>query len=636
MNQEARSIYYDTPFDIAAFNGSTEVAKTMILHGVNTDPDIGAPLTLAASGGHTDMVKMLLDLKVNCDTPLDRNIWNPITLAALWGSKEIVRMLLDAGATVNYKNSRGRSALALASASGCDDVVQMLPDGKADINIVDLDGKTPLAAACQGDHTRVVQMLLDNKADPLIPDQERRSPLSLASAWGFAEIVEILLRARPTLVNITDVQGRSALHMVGFPKRGFGVNVGDWAPTQRPRTIEILLERGANAALRTTAGETILHSAAKSKESDHIPVLLQRMNVEDISAAADDGKTALDNAAEGRNRDAVANLLERSTCSFGEGGIDHSLLAWAFEDERTHGIVRMKLIQGLGTEIQSGPVNPGWGALDVAAYLGEYVMVQKLLRGLSSSQNRVGKIEHAIGVVDAVHGRPEDMAMAPHEYEDAIRGLQLGGLDKLAARKRTKRLSGGSSHTAMDNFKAAKNIQNGPLRHDDAKGGLLAGGLDELLARKKAGRFASGSSHRYMAIRALLKVAESSARTSSIAGELRPPTGTVDDDFRHDATIFDFYSSGSASTVSRHAASVESIVYEQGPEGVMTRRREDDAKAMGMVEELEWPEDNESQALKAEVLLELAPSRDEDFRLRWIHLPANNVSPLSGMMRGCN
>lgn len=44
-----------------------------------------------------------------------------------------------------------------------------------------------------------------------------------------------------------------------------------------------------------------------------------------------------------------------------------------------------------------------------------------------------------------------------------------------------------------------------------------------------------------------------------------------------------------------------------------------------MVELLEWPNDDRSQALNKEALLELNPGRDQELRIRWIHLPANNV-----------
>lgn len=44
-----------------------------------------------------------------------------------------------------------------------------------------------------------------------------------------------------------------------------------------------------------------------------------------------------------------------------------------------------------------------------------------------------------------------------------------------------------------------------------------------------------------------------------------------------------------------------------------------------MLELLVWPQDEHSQALKKEALLELNPGRDQDLRIRWIHLPANNV-----------
>lgn len=57
----------------------------------------------------------------------------------------------------------------------------------------------------------------------------------------------------------------------------------------------------------------------------------------------------------------------------------------------------------------------------------------------------------------------------------------------------------------------------------------------------------------------------------------------------------------------------------------MRKRQEGEEKARSMVELLEWPNDDRSQALNKEALLELNPGRDQELRIRWIHLPANNV-----------
>ena len=151
------------------------------------------------------------------------------------------------------------------------------------------------------------------------------------------------------------------------------------------------------------------------------------------------------------------------------------------------------------------------------------------------------------------------------------------------------------------------------------------GNHDEIEAAYARRKVAEESSHRHMAIKALLKVAGNSARTSSIAGDLKPPRGNIDVKSSNDATIFDFYSSGGSSTVSRHVAPVRTVVYKEGPDRVMAKRRAHDKKARAMVEKLEWPKDPASQALKAEALLELMPGQEENFMFRWIHLPANNV-----------
>ena len=593
-----------TPFEVAVLNGCIELIEMMIRHGSKLDSNHGGPFYLSVQRGDPRIVKMLLDLKVDCNTPSEAPVWYPFGLAALHGKKEIVRMLLDAGAAIETRNWKGRTALALASSGGHHEIVRMLLKSKSDIDTVDLDGQTPLATACFNGRAETVEFLLDNRADPTISDNMRRSPLLVASAEGYADIVGILLRHASELVHATDVEGRGALHVVGFSQHGPNPTKHGMPPCQLTRTIEILLDHGADPTLRTAAGETILHSAAKSKESDHIPVLLQHMGPYDLMATTNDGRTALAIAGESRNRDAVAILLETPGCrTFGAGGIGESLLAWAVEDERTHGIVMNKLVQ----EAHSVPgMKSSWHALDVAALLGDYVMVQKLLRGLSSSKRRVERIEHAIGVLDDID------TTTPSRSNNEIWGLcntELAEPDESDPLNRDLKQSPG----IMEAFGPKCKL----LPIEDIRGAIRGG----------KPRHSSESLNRFTAIKAMLKVAESSARTSSAAGELQPPIGTVPSTFRPDTTIFDFYSSGTRGRVTRHSASVEDVIYEQGPEEVMSRKRDEESKALRMVEKLEWPDDDESQALKAEALRELAPDQQEDLRLRWIHLPANNVCP---------
>ena len=571
-------VYLHPPIFCAVRAGNIESVKAMIRHGFDIhvkSPDGTNALFVASSSGKPEMVKFLIEIGVDCNDVSSRDVPNSLIVASTNGYGDIVRLLVQGGADMNAQSYQGCTPLCSAAKRDQSDVVQILLDLKADINGVDSEGKTPLATACLEGRVRMTKQLLQNQADPLISDIRGRSPLWMASCMGYAEIVDLLLPIFPTLANIADDKGLTALHAacswVEPPSKSSSNNK---ASTQYGRTIDYLLKDGADVALRTNAGETALHLAAGSPRGDNVHAILSRMNNQDVSATTIDGKTALDYAVDGRNRDSACILLAR--CSFGVD-INPAVVHWAAEDEKTHQIVKtyiMKLVKGQVGYGGRYPV-PDWGVLALTAYIGWFALVPRILQSLYTSPRRIEHIRQAIEVVDA--GR---------EYRNA------------------------EALTTAANLRDSLGEVSEPVQS--------AAALD------------------HTAVMALLKAAESSARTSKFAGELQLSNTGVDVEFEQDATIHDFYSTGDESTVSRSSAPVPRVVYGDGPESIMEQQRRENEITRSDLAEMFWPDDEGSRALKTEVLQKLTPHQKEDFRVRWIHLPANNVRfpvSMNGMMR---
>src|SRR5438093_13485028 len=72
---------------------------------------------LAASAGRTDLIKKLIELKVNVNKPI-KGGWTPLMIAAAEGHAETISALTEAGADVNATNALGRTALMFASSYG--------------------------------------------------------------------------------------------------------------------------------------------------------------------------------------------------------------------------------------------------------------------------------------------------------------------------------------------------------------------------------------------------------------------------------------------------------------------------------------------------------------------------------------
>ncbi|XP_042388425.1 acyl-CoA-binding domain-containing protein 2-like isoform X1 [Zingiber officinale] len=89
------------------------------------------------------------------------------------------------GASVNSRDSEGRTPLHWAVDRGHIDVVQTLLDKNADVNAKDIEGQTPLHYAALCDREEIGMLLVQHKADPYMKDNDDSSPLDLATQWVF-------------------------------------------------------------------------------------------------------------------------------------------------------------------------------------------------------------------------------------------------------------------------------------------------------------------------------------------------------------------------------------------------------------------------------------------------------------------
>ena len=134
-----------------------------------------AAIHIAAYNGNSGVVRLLCQeygVDVNCSTSerTDEELLKgiaPIHLASLGGHTEVMKLLLDHKADVNAsRHTDGSTPLHTAAQYGHTEVVKMLLDHKAymDAKCTD-DGSTPLYIAAWTGHTEVVKLLLDHKAD---------------------------------------------------------------------------------------------------------------------------------------------------------------------------------------------------------------------------------------------------------------------------------------------------------------------------------------------------------------------------------------------------------------------------------------------------------------------------------------
>ena len=103
----------ETPLMLAAINNQIDLAKVLIARGADVNHPGWTPLHYAASRGHREMMRLLLDNEAYIDSEA-ANGTTPLMLAAYSAPPLAVKLLLEEGADPTLLNNGNASALDLA------------------------------------------------------------------------------------------------------------------------------------------------------------------------------------------------------------------------------------------------------------------------------------------------------------------------------------------------------------------------------------------------------------------------------------------------------------------------------------------------------------------------------------------
>lgn len=216
----------------AALKGHAKVVAALLDAGadVNKTHSIHTPLSLAATQGHLEVVKILLSKKINAE-----QINGAFVNAAGRRRLEVMRVLLDR--VVDVKEVGIRAATVLLSSGGgpkaseaegdaqVTEILKFLLDAGVDPNGKDGNGWRPLMAAAFGGFPTSVRLLLDRGA---VVDEKCDCPdtgyggataLLMAVRSSAPQSVEALLR-KGADVKLSDERGRTALTLSKNDERG--------------------------------------------------------------------------------------------------------------------------------------------------------------------------------------------------------------------------------------------------------------------------------------------------------------------------------------------------------------------------------------------------------------------------------
>ncbi|KAI9927077.1 hypothetical protein MW887_003460 [Aspergillus wentii] len=250
-----------TALSHASEQGKLEIARLLIEHGASVSArqwsvsgwsegrnpywESGAtPLYYAVSQRHTDIVRLLLlhganpEARKTSGCPL-------VQTAAGVDCIEIVRLLLDKKVDVNARNYKdGWAALHAASKIGNTEIIKLLLEHGAfpDIPLRQPDSKTPLHLAIESQKLEAAETLLQYGADSNARMLEDVTLLHLAAAGGWVPGIELLVS------NSADLDSRDALlHETPLHKAARNCEM---------LAIEKLSELGANTRAMNVDGQT--------------------------------------------------------------------------------------------------------------------------------------------------------------------------------------------------------------------------------------------------------------------------------------------------------------------------------------------------------------------------------------------
>ncbi|KAK1252547.1 hypothetical protein MKX08_003734 [Trichoderma sp. CBMAI-0020] len=184
--------------------------KICVLQGLKRANPFRSPLTLAASKGHTEVVKLLLEHNADPCYGEAGGFCQGLSWAAFEGYEDIVSILmrderieLNARDAHNAHNDYGGPLLGRAVTGGDTFIVQMLLENeRIDPNATTADGKSPLLLAargvgpfCRSSGLTMTNLLLsDNRVDVFLKDRYGRNALFHAAEEGQHQVLEMYLK----------------------------------------------------------------------------------------------------------------------------------------------------------------------------------------------------------------------------------------------------------------------------------------------------------------------------------------------------------------------------------------------------------------------------------------------------------
>eukprot|EP00457_Paulinella_chromatophora_P001190 gb/GEZN01001192.1/.p1 GENE.gb/GEZN01001192.1/~~gb/GEZN01001192.1/.p1 ORF type:complete len:816 (+),score=140.56 gb/GEZN01001192.1/:94-2541(+) len=249
-------------------------------------------LMLAAQGGHTMLVRWLVEQAGAIVNKQCQGGWIALQLAVDRNQPELVQLLLQHGADVNHASLNGATSLMLAARRGGVQVLCCLLLAGARLHATSDNGWTAVMFAAFAGKNSALKKLLEAKAEVDTPDRDGATPLIIAAENGRLDVVQELLNAKARI----DHQAADGTCAVSCAAHAGHVAV-----------VRLLLSNGAPKDQQSTRGWTALMFAAIENRVEVMQLLVDEGFHREH--AAHDGATALHVAALAGSAQALEILI---------------------------------------------------------------------------------------------------------------------------------------------------------------------------------------------------------------------------------------------------------------------------------------------------------------------------------------
>lgn len=293
---------HDTALTLACAGGHSELVKLLLQRGANIehrDKKGFTPLILAATAGHAEVVDILNSHGADMEAQSERTKDTPLSLACSGGRMEVVEYLLSKGANKEHRNVSDYTPLSLAASGGYVNIIRLLLSHGAEINSRTGSklGISPLMLAAMNGHTAAVKLLLEMGSDINAQiETNRNTALTLACFQGRHEVVKLLVERKANIEH----RAKTGLTPLMEAASGGYVEVG-----------QVLLDHGAdvNASPVPSSRDTALTIAADKGHCRFVELLLDRNAT--IEVKNKKGNSPLWLACHGGHLDVVQLLVNR-------------------------------------------------------------------------------------------------------------------------------------------------------------------------------------------------------------------------------------------------------------------------------------------------------------------------------------